>query len=121
MNADDQVMVLPLATVSYAVAALDDERAVARLLEPIPASDRDFVTLIKKNHISQIWDRETRRDLWIYCDGSTVVRITIAGVFLKDVARVRKLFRACPGATARFPNTAARLVQEVIGGTTVFP
>lgn len=70
----------------------------------------------------QAWDRETERDFYVASDGHRAMCITIAGLTLKQAARVRVGFdefrEANPGAmtSEALATVIYGLVEQITGG-----
>jgi hypothetical protein len=74
--------------VSRIAALVTDQKALTRLLQPLPESDGLRPRLLGQ-FFARAWHQETARDFWITSDGMNVECFTISGLTLQQAARVR--------------------------------
>jgi hypothetical protein len=74
--------------VNRVAALVTDQKALTRLLQPLPESDELRPRLLGQ-FFARAWHQETGRDFWIASDGMNVECFTISGLTLQQAARVR--------------------------------
>lgn len=97
-------------------ARVDDDIALARLLEALPEADGLRTQLVNR-FFARAWDKGRRRDYWVYSDGTYASCYTICGLNLKQAAAVRVRWDAVEGQIALGERLLASLVSAEIGVT----
>ena len=68
-----------------------DAAAVSRALEPVPLADEVRMQL-GSMFFGQIYEPESRRDIWVGSDGDVLGVVVVAGISAGDAKKVRDEF-----------------------------
>jgi hypothetical protein len=100
--------------VSRMTARLTDEKALARLLQPLPESS-ELRPRLNGQFFARAWHQETARDFWVASDGMDVECFTISGLTLQQAARVRVRWDALRGRMQLSEEVLMDLVAKEMG------
>ena len=79
------------ASIVRSQARVDDEEAVASLLQSVPEPAAVRALIEKGGHFfHQVWNREINIDFWFSCNGKVIICFAIGGLTVQQAASVRR-------------------------------
>ena len=96
-----------------ASAMLNDEKALKRLVAPLPNGQLLKQKLRRLVGRTQAYDEKARKGFFVVCDGKQVECYTVEGITLEQSAQIQAM---CDGITEySFATFKAQAVEPVLG------